>query len=168
VKPPKDKILEFIRDNPSTHLRKIKNSLGYSIGTTQYHIARLENQGKIYSKKEGFYKNFFHVSDLNDDNEIMSLLNLESSRKIMIYLINNEPCSHSEIARGIGLTSSTVSWHMKKLIESEIVQLSYNGKFSIYSIKNRNKLIHILNRYKDSTWNDMINNMVEIFSSFQK
>lgn len=166
VDPPREKILQFIINNPSTHLRKIKKNLGYSMGTTQYHVSSLENEGKIFSKRNGFYKNYYHVGT-NTDNELMTVLNLESPRKIILYLLENEPCNHREIAKGVGLTSSTVSWHMRKLIEFGVVGLRYNGKFSIYSIRNKKELVPLLRRYKSSTWNDMINNMSDLFSAYQ-
>ena len=164
---PKGNILQFIIDNPSTHLRKIKKSLGYSMGTTQYHVTSLEKEGKIISKRGGFYKNYYHIG-ITTNNELMTILNLESPRKIILYLLENEPCNHREIAQGIGLTSSTVSWHMKKLVEFGAISLHYDGKFSIYSIKNKQELVPLLMHYKSSTWNDMMNNVTELFSAFQE
>lgn len=164
---PRDMILQFIIDNPSTHLRKIKNCLSYSMGTTQYHVSNLEKEGKIISKRNGFYKNFYHVG-VDSEEGVMSILNLDSPRKIILYLLENEPSNHLEIAKGVELSSATVSWHMKKLIQTGIISLRYDGKYSIYSLKNRDELIPLLRQYKSSTWNDMINNMVEIFSAFDE
>ena len=164
---PRNNILEFIRKNPSTHLRKIKNTLGYSMGTIQYHVAKLENDGVIFSKRTGFYKNYFHVGE-SDQTDVMSILNLESPRRILLYVAKNEPCSHMDIAKGIGLSSSTVSWHMKKLVDKGIIQLRYDGKFSIYLIKNKSELLPLLSKFKSSTWNDMVDNMTEMFAAFQQ
>lgn len=163
----KERILKFVNDNPSTHLQKIKTSLGCSMGTTQYHLHRLEKEGKIFSKRNGFYKNYYTVGE-TQDLELMSILNLESPRKIILYLLQNEPCTHKQIADGVGLSSSTVSWHMKSLVTAEIVSLQYDGKFSVYSLKNKEKVLPLLARYRSSTWNDMLSNMTEIFSAFQQ
>lgn len=167
VDSPKEKILQFIIDNPSVHLRKIKKNLGYSMGTTQYHVSSLENEGKIISKRSSIYKNYYHVG-INTKNELMAILNLESPRKIILYVLENEPCNHGEIAKGVGLTSSTISWHMKKLIEFGVIGFRYDGKYSIYSIRNKEELVPLLRYYKSSTWNDMINNMTDLFSAFQE
>ena len=164
---PHNQILEFIIDNPGAHLRKIKKTLDYSMGTIQYHVTKLENKGTIISQRNGFYKNYFHVSE-TDQNEIMSVLNLESPRKILLYIVKNEPCSHMDISKGVGLASSTVSWHMKKLVDKEIVQLHYDGKFSIYLIKNKSELLSLLDKFKSSTWNGMADNMTDMFTVFQQ
>ena len=165
---PRVQILEFILNNPGTHLRKIKKNLNYSMGTIQYHINYLEREGKIISKRKEFYKNFYHSEANLDENEIMSILNLKSPRRIILYLLANEPCNHREIAEGIGLSSPTVSFHMKRLAELDIISIKYNGKFSIYSTKNKEMLVTLLGKYSSSTWNSMMSNMTDLFSSFHE
>ncbi len=165
---PRDHILKFILNNPGTHLRKIMKNVNYSMGTIQYHINNLERERKIISKRKGFYKNFYHSEANLDQNEIMSILNLESPRRIILYLLENEPCNHKKIAQGINLSSPTVSFHMKRLAELDIISIKYNGKFSIYSIKNKEMLVTLLGKYSLSTWNSMMSNMTDLFSSFHE
>jgi len=163
---PKSKILDFIITNPSSHLRKIKKNLGFSMGTIQYYLAMLEKEGKIKSIKTKFYKNYYHVDE--SDEEILSVLNLDSPRSIVMYLIQHEPSTHKEIANGVGLSSSTVSWHMKRLIELQIVQTEYSGKYTIYNLIDRDNVLINLKKYKSTTWNSMINNMTDVFSAFNE
>ena len=56
-----EKLLSFIQDNPGYHLRRIKRVMGISMGTVQYHLDRLEKNGKITSTKRGFYKYYFPI-----------------------------------------------------------------------------------------------------------
>lgn len=163
---PKQEILDFIMDNPSSHLRKIKKSLDYSMGTIQYYLDTLEREGKIKSIKTRFYKNYFHINE--SDEEVLSVLNLESPRNIIIYLIQNEPSTHQDIAKGIGLSSSTVSWHMKRLIELKIVKTEYSGKFTIYSLNDRESILKTLRRCHTTAWRTMINNMADVFSALNE
>ena len=162
----KGKILEFIIANPSSHLRKIKNSLGCSMGTVQYHLTILEREGKIKSVKTKFYKNYYHINE--SDEEILSVLNLDSPRNIVTYLIQHEPSTHQEIAKGIGLSSSTISWHMKRLIELHIVKTEYSGKYTIYSLKDRIRVLNSLNKCKSTAWSTMVNNMTDVFAAFDE
>ena len=161
----KAEILQFIIDNPSAHLRKIKSSLGYSIGTVQHHIKNLEKEGKIKSTK-GFYRNYYFVDDYKHK-ALMNLLNLETPRKIIIHLLQHESANQSQLADITGFTSSTISFHMKKLVSLGVVNLRYDGKFSVYSIKNKENLIPILSRYSFSTWGSMVSSMTDLFASFQ-
>ena len=163
---PKLHILQFIVDNPSSHLRKIKNNLEYSMGTVQYYLAMLEKEGKIKSVKTRFYRNYYHVSE--SDEEILSIFNLDSPRNIVMYLIQHEPSTHQGIAKGIGLSSSTVSWHMKRLLELQVVQKGYSGKYTLYRLKDRSNVLKNLGRCKSTTWNSMVNNMTDVFSAFNE
>ena len=163
---PKSGILEFIIANPSSHLRKIKNNLGYSMGTVQYYLAILEKEGKIKSVKTKFYKNYYHISE--SDEEILSVLNLNSPRNIVMYLIQHEPSTHQDIANGIGLSSSTISWHMKRLLALQIIKKEYFGKFTVYSLKDKDSVLSNLGKCKSTAWNSMVNNMVDVFSAFEQ
>ncbi|MFB5637386.1 MAG: winged helix-turn-helix transcriptional regulator [Nitrosarchaeum sp.] len=163
---PKEKILEFIVSNPSSHLRKIKINLGYSMGTIQYYLKILEKEGKIKSIKTKFYKNYYHISE--SDEKMLSILNLDSPRNIVIFLLQHESATHKEIAKGVELSSSTISWHMKRLVELQIVQTEYSGKYTIYRLKNRNDVLHNLSKCKSTVWNTMVNNMTDILTAFHE
>lgn len=163
---PKVKILDFIIANPSSHLRKIKNNLGFSMGTIQYYLAMLEKEGKIKSTKTKFYKNYYHIHE--SDDKILSVLNLDSPRNIVIFLIQHEPSTHQEIAKGVGLSSSTISWHMKRLIELQVVMTEYSGKYTVYRLRDRTNVLSNLNKCKSTVWNSMVSNMTDVFSAFDE
>ena len=65
-----------------------------------------------------------------------------------MYLIQHEPATHQDIARGVGLSSSTISWHMKRLIELQVAQVKYSGKYTIYSLTDRNNVLINISKYK--------------------
>ncbi len=163
---PKGKILDFIMNNPSSHLRKIKNNLGFSMGTVQYYLNMLEREGKIKSTKTKFYKNYYHINE--SDDKILSVLNLDSPRNIVIFLIQHEPSTHQEIANGVGLSSSTISWHMKRLIELQVIQTEYSGKYTVYRLIDRNNVLSNINKCKSTVWNTMVGNMTDLFSAFDE
>lgn len=161
---PKEKILEFIINNPGSHLRKIKKNAGFSMGTVQYHLKALEKEGKIKSVKTKFYKNYYHITESN--NKILSVLNLESPRSIIIYLLQNEPSTHQDIAKGVGLSSSTISWHMKRLLELSILDTEFSGKYTLYRLADRENVLKNLSKCRSTVWGNMINSMVDVFSAF--
>jgi len=163
---PQTKILKFIIANPGSHLRKIKNNLGCSMGTIQYHLNMLEKEGKIKSVKTKFYRNYYHIEEF--DENILSVFNLDSPRSIIMYLIQHEPATHQGIAKGIGLSSSTVSWHMKRLIELQVVQTEYSGKYTVYHLTDRDNVLTNLSKCKTTVWNSMVNTMTDVFSAFDE
>jgi len=143
---PKGKILDFIIANPSSHLRKIKSNLNYSMGTVQYHLTMLEKEGKIKSIKTKYYKNYYEVNE--SDENILAILSLDSPRSIITYLIEHESSTHQGISKGVGLTSSTISWHMKRLIQLQIVKSEYSGKYTVYCLRDRDYVLYNINKCK--------------------
>ena len=130
----KKEILNYIISNPRSHLRKIKNDVGYSMGTTQYHLNHLENEGEIKSKKTKFYKYFYHKFEKNTNRKLD--LQPKIRQKIIRFLDKNESATHRQITEFLGVSSSTTTWHMRKLIEVNIVKIQHYKKFRIYQINN--------------------------------
>ena len=120
----------------------------------------------------------------NISNEIMQILgNLrnQTSYEIIKLLYERGPISQQEIIKYTKKAASTISWHMKKLLEDNIIcikekDLTYDGnkdfasrtpykKVNLYDLLNRNAVIDLIyktNKYIDST----INNYSEIVESF--
>ena len=76
-----EKLLSFIHDNPGYHLRRIKRGMGISMGTVQYHLDRLENNGKITSTKRGFYKYYFPIGIFKENERNTSDTNSRNNKK---------------------------------------------------------------------------------------
>ena len=119
------------------------------MGTVQYYLKILEKERKIKSIKTKFYKNYYSINE--SDEKILSILNLDSPRNIILYLLQHNPATHKDIAQGIGLSSSTITWHMKKLIELHVVQIKYSGKYTVYNLTDRNNVLINTNKFKSLT-----------------
>lgn len=59
VKGTSEKLLLFIQGNPGCHLRRIRTTMGVSMGTVQYQLDKLEKMGKVTSSRRGLYKYYF-------------------------------------------------------------------------------------------------------------
>ena len=92
-------ILNFIQQNPGSHLRKIKKELNISMGTVQYQLDRLEKSGLITSSKRGFYRYYFDVEIKGFDKDILEILSHETLRQIILFIIEQKDPSQSEIVR---------------------------------------------------------------------
>ena len=56
VKGTSEKLLLFIQGNPGCHLRRIRTTMGVSMGTVQYQLDKLEKMGRKTSGRHGLYK----------------------------------------------------------------------------------------------------------------
>jgi len=106
--------------------------MGYSMGTVQHHLKTLENEGKIKSKKTKFYKHFYHFGVSGNKSPC---LNSYTRQKIVNFLNQNKHASHKQLVKYLNVSSSTVTWHIKKLLDAKIIDSQYEGKYRIYSLK---------------------------------
>lgn len=111
----------------------------------------------------------------------MGFLRNQTSYEIIKLLYDRGPISQQEIINYTRKAASTISWHMKKLLDDNIVcikdkNIIYDGnndvgiktqhkKLNLYDLLNRNivnGLIYKTNNYIDSA----INNYSDIMDSF--
>jgi predicted transcriptional regulator len=95
----RQRIYDYIKNNPGSHLRRISKVLSIALGDTQYQLNGLENASKIRSRRVRLYKTYYTVSISGERNEkISAILQQETPRDIILYLIENPGATHSQIA----------------------------------------------------------------------
>ena len=167
-----DRILQFIQENPGCHLRKIRDIIGISQGTVQYHTDRLEKMGRITCTRSGLYKHYFPVGIIqNNEKEILQILRQETARRILMFLVERQAPTQTDIVNGIGISASSVSWHIKRLIEFRLVMEIKEGKYKRYQLQNRetSKYITALMRnYYPAIWEKWSDRLIDIFLSMSR
>jgi predicted transcriptional regulator len=128
-----DIVLDFVRLNLGSYLRKIRKELNISIGTTQYQLDRLEKMGKIVSLKKPFYRSYYVASIRNYHYKtIMAVLIHERIGEILLYIIESGTPIQYDILKNVGITRPSVMWHLHRLINMNIIEELKHGKFKRY------------------------------------
>lgn len=158
-------IYRYIENNPGTHLRKISKELGLAMGDTQYHLDILEKSGRVKSRKINLYRRYYTAAILGEKEKIiLGFLRQETTRDILIYLIEHPYSTQRELAEFKHFSAPTISWHMSRLIEAGIVQSTKQGKKILYSLDaDRDKLVNILKYYHPSLWNNLASRLAGLF-----
>lgn len=163
------KIMAYIRDNPGSYLRQIKTGLSISMGTIQYHLNRLEKDNKISSSRNGLHKCFFVTGIFKDnEKEIIKYLNQETPRKIIMYIIEEGQPSQTDIAKNIEISSPSINWNLKRLIESNVIKEKKDGRFKRYTLSGEIDsvlLTKLLKNYYPNVWDRWSDKLAEIFLS---
>jgi len=96
-----------------------------------------------------YYKRYFiKFDDIGfQQKKILSLLRQEHLFKIISLLITNEHLKHKELAEELSISPSTLSYHLNRLIEHEIIDVFYHGKEKGFRLKNRAELIKTVRKY---------------------
>ena len=165
-----DQILRFIEENPSCHLRKIKKELDLAMGTVQYHLDRLEKAGRITSQKQGLHKHYFLVGAFEEnEKQLLEVLSNETTREILMFIIEQKYPSQSEISKHIAISSPSVSWQIKRLQDYGVIEEIREGKFKRYKLHGDSKqFVALLKNYYPGIWNRWSSRLAEIFLSLSQ
>ena len=165
-----DQILQFIHENPSCHLRKIKKELGLAMGTVQYHLDKLEKAGRITAQRQGLHKYYFAVGAFEEnEKQLLEVLSNETAREIVMFIVEQNYPSQTEISKHVGISSASVSWQIKRLQDSRIVEEVKEGKFKRYKLHGDSKqVISLLRNYYPDIWSRWSNRLAEMFLSLSQ
>jgi predicted transcriptional regulator len=164
-------ILRFIQENPSCHLRKIRRELDLAMGTVQYHLDKLEKAGKISSQKQGLHKYYFAIGAFEEnEKQLLEVLSNETAREILMFIVEQKKYpSQTEISKYMRISSASVSWQIKRLQDSRIVDEIREGKFKRYKLHGDSKqVVALLKNYYPNIWNRWSNRLAEMFLSLSQ
>jgi len=164
------RVLQYIEQNPASHLRQIKRELNISMGTTQYHLNLLEKQGKVSSERHNLHKYYFPIGLFEQNQrDILKILNQETAREILLIILEKKNPTQTDIADTIGLSSASVNWHIKRLIELGLILENKDGKFKRYSFGIDTKhIVSLMKNYHPNIWNKWSDRLAEMFLSLSK
>jgi predicted transcriptional regulator len=163
------RVLQYIQENPGSHLRKIKRELTMSMGTIQYHLILLEKQGKVSSERHNLHKYYFPIG-LFEQNEkdILKILNQETAREILLIILEQKP-TQTDIANIIKISSASVNWHIKRLVDLGLILEQKDGKFKRYTAGIDTKhIVSLMKNYHPNIWNRWSNRLAEMFLTLSK
>ena len=137
----------YIESNPGIHLSALTRLSDLGNNQATYHLDILEKEGRIWSRKEGRLLIFFADSIPSSSSVSSSLLDINFSknsikRSILMFLNQADLMdlagpSGSELAREIGISPQVLSYHIRSLIDWEMVIRKRSGlkvKLSITEI----------------------------------
>ena len=175
------KLLLCFDENPGIRYRELLRLINSSNGVLSYHINRLEKMDLVIVERRARMTRFFPRNISNEIMGVMGFLRNQTSYEIIKLPHDRGPTSQQEIINYTRKAASTISWHMKKLLDDNIVCIKdkiiiYDGnndvgiktqhkKLNLYDLLNRNivnGLIYKTNNYIDSA----INNYSDIMDSF--
>src|SRR2546425_4483411 len=109
---------------------------------------------KLVSRKRGLYKRFYNRLDFEaEEQEILGILLQETERDLLLYLLRTPGASQKELSEFARISASSTSWHMKRLIQTGLVESRRQGSFVYYIAKgDPAKILTLLKSYHPRVW----------------
>lgn len=161
----RDIIFRYIHRHPGSHLRKISKDLTLGMGDIQHHLSTLEKAGFVKARRISIYKVYYPMSISKERQEsILAVLQQETPRTLILYLIENPGASQGQLATLLGCSAPTVNWHMSRLRQFGLVNYYKDGKFVKYIIQGDPKdITNLLKTYYPTVWNRLSNRLADLF-----
>ena len=128
-------IFNFVTSNPGVHFRGICKGLGLPVGVAQYHLALLANAGFLVSYRDRRYKRYYETGKYSQEEvEVISAMRCGTAREILRALLEGQPTPHCELASTAEVTSQALTWQMKHLRASGLIEAETDSRKVTYTI----------------------------------
>lgn len=157
------RIYEQINKSPGVHFRELERRLKLVVGSLQYHLHYLEKKKLIVASNDDDYLRYFVIDkNLNEKEiKILSLLRRSSCRHILIQLLNNPDLNNKDLSLAVGLSPSTISWNLNKLVEAGVIERKKTGRISNFTIIDPTAVVELLICYKESFLDTLVDSFIE-------
>ena len=164
----RDKIVKYVNEIPGIRYRELLRITGISNGVLSYHLNLLDNSGKIRVNRVNNRVTRYFSSDVSlHDTYVIGLLRQETSRKIIMYVLEKGTCGFNDIIIHTRKVPSTISWHMARLKAANIVKVRKQYEFNYYEIgMDRLLLQDLLSKYKSSFTEKIVDDYIDMINEF--
>jgi predicted transcriptional regulator len=163
-----NKIVKCVNEIPGIRYRELLRITGVSNGVLSYHLNLLDNSGKIrVNRLNNRVTRYFSYDVSLHETYVIGLLRQETSRKIIMYILEKGTCGFNEIIIHTRKVPSTISWHMARLKAANIVKVRKQYEFNYYEIgMDRLILQDLLSKYKSSFTEKIVDDYIDMINEF--
>lgn len=133
--PHRKAIYTLITNEPGIATKDIADRLGLAWGTVTHHLLKLEKGRFVVSQKFGKYRRYFINGSGIEQKETVAVLKVARTGDVVEYVRANPGASQKEVSHGMGVSSSTVLWHVKRLMKVGVIDKIRDGKSVRYFVK---------------------------------
>ncbi|MFA5860254.1 MAG: ArsR family transcriptional regulator [Candidatus Thermoplasmatota archaeon] len=160
-------IYEHILATPGTHLRGVHRAVRLPFGQVLYHLNYLEKLELVVVKKDGKFSRYFVKNLLGrKEKDVISVLRHEVPRTVSILLLFHKEMSHKRILEHVEVSPSTLSFHLAKMVEAEVVVREQRGRESIYKLVDELLVTKTIIRHRASFRCQIVDRFCEVFEAF--
>ncbi len=163
-----DKIVKYVNEIPGIRYRELLRMTGLSNGVLSYHLRSLDNSGKIrVNRVNNRVTRYFSYDVSTHESYMIGLLRQETTRKIILYILEKGVCGFNDILIHTRKVPSTISWHMGRLKAANIVKVRKQNEFNYYEVgMDRQILQDLLSKYTRSFTEKIVDDYVDMINEF--
>lgn len=122
------RLLAHVSKNPGIHFNALTRDLDLTPDKLQRLARDLESGGDLVVEQL-YGKTHFYAGDHDEwERRALALLRRETSRDVLLYLLEADRASSSDVADAVGIARSTLEWHSERLIDAGLVEKRRDGR----------------------------------------
>lgn len=150
------RVLDHIRQNPGSHMRKLQRDLSMALGTLEYHLYQLERSGLLVIRQLGRYKCYYSNDMDRRDKDLLYYLRQEMPRRIALEAADQPGITFAELAARMPIRPSTLSFHLRKLIAAGVLVAESAGRGKAYRCVEPERVRKLILEYKPTFADDVV------------
>lgn len=132
---PRADILACIQRVPGVHLRGIERDTSLPLGQVLYHLDRLERMGIVTSSRDAGFRRYFTTEGVSrGEKPLLMAMRHEVPRRVILALLESPGMPHKELQALVGTAGSTLSFHLSRLVASDVIERARDGLVVRYNI----------------------------------
>lgn len=157
-------IYQVVQKYSGSYLREIQRKSQLSLGSTKYHLHFLTKKGLIKTKQDGQHLRYFPAYEKDQHTLLLSCLRKKPVRSILLCIHLHKNCIQEDIVKEVGLSAPTVSFHLHKLLEAQLVTSAKTGRKTHYTLNiDATELMNLLITYKESFVDTLVNKVIDMW-----
>jgi predicted transcriptional regulator len=128
-------IYSYLKTSVGANLKQVTDDLHLTTTNAIWHLRKLEEAGLIHSKRFNGYKVFYPAEGGVEARRLSlgkTALANANAQEVFEHVVAHPGTHQREIARALGVNHGTVRWHLKKLMDAELIVETRRGKASAY------------------------------------
>lgn len=143
--PARDALFRIIQDSPGIHFVELQKQVGtlhggprrIAFGVLAYHLGMMERFNLIVSKREGRYRRYFDAdAGMGADASRVALLRTTPIPLIAAEILAQPGVTQREIHHRIAprhpVTRQALSYHLKRLLARDLIEVTEAGRYCHY------------------------------------
>jgi DNA-binding transcriptional ArsR family regulator len=155
-------LMNHIEKTPGIRYRELLRLTGLANGVLTYHLSALEKANVIKVDRESRITRYYPLGVSDKESAILKFIRHEPIREILLFILEHDMCTFSEIVDHIGKAPSTVSSHLKRLREAGIVLIRHGEYHQLYRVVERDLVAEVLSKYTTGFVDKVVDNYTEM------
>ncbi|TLZ45082.1 MAG: winged helix-turn-helix transcriptional regulator [Methanobacteriota archaeon] len=125
-----------------------------------------ERGGFLKSEEDGHRKRYYIArAFVEAQRRILAILRQDVPRKIVLELLFHGERTFGELQSSVGVSKSTLSYHLQKLLHRELLLRAKRERESVFSIKDLEEVRKLLLANRSSFQDDAVNRFADLWTN---